>query len=253
MAIEQSPSRISQNRAVGFPKEASQAKSSAKGHNFIEERITNGNWVNEARSDLIQKFLILLAICHTAIPEVDEETGRISYEAESPDEAAFVIAARELGFQFFERTQTSISLHELDTLTGKTIESTYKLLSVLEFSSPRKRMSVNVRNDEGKILPLTKGTDSVMFVRLSRDGNEFVEQTKEHVNERAVGCLSYHRWPKFSFSAYACVCTTASLSLPPSLTSKPIPNTSTVRISSVDAWYSSALRFARLGFFYVIP
>ena len=36
-----------------------------------------------------------LTICHTTLLEVDEETGRISYEAESPDEAAFVIVARE--------------------------------------------------------------------------------------------------------------------------------------------------------------
>ncbi|KAK4781401.1 hypothetical protein SAY86_015503 [Trapa natans] len=173
----------------GEVEDLTEAKSSVKGYNFIDERITDGNWVNEARPDLIQKFLRLLAICHTAIPEVDEETGRISYEAESPDEAAFVIAARELGFQFFERTQTSISLHELDTLTGKTVERTYKLLNVLEFSSTRKRMSVIVRNDEGKLLLLTKGADSVMFVRLSRDRNEFVEQTKEHVNEYADGGL----------------------------------------------------------------
>nr|POE83136.1 putative phospholipid-transporting atpase 9 [Quercus suber] len=54
----------------------------------------NGNWVDEPRADVIQKFLRLLAICHTAIPEVDEEMGRISYEPESLDEAAFVIAAR---------------------------------------------------------------------------------------------------------------------------------------------------------------
>jgi phospholipid-translocating ATPase len=40
---------------------------------------------------------------------VDEETGKISYEAESPDEAAFVIAAREIGFEFYRRTQTSVT------------------------------------------------------------------------------------------------------------------------------------------------
>lgn len=102
--------------------ELTEDKSSVKGYNFFDERITDGNWVNEPHPNLIQKFLRLLAICHTAIPEVDEETGRISYEAESPDEAAFVIAARELGFEFFERTQTSISLHELDPSMGKTVE-----------------------------------------------------------------------------------------------------------------------------------
>ncbi|KAH0984746.1 hypothetical protein GBA52_011923 [Prunus armeniaca] len=44
----------------------------------------------------------VLAMCHTAIPVVNKKSGEITYEAESPDEAAFVIAARELGFEFFE-------------------------------------------------------------------------------------------------------------------------------------------------------
>lgn len=160
-------------------------KTSVKGFNFTDDRIMNGNWVNEPRADVIQKFLRLLAICHTAIPEVDEETGRISYEAESPDEAAFVIAARELGFEFFERTQTSISVRELDPTYGNKVERTYKLLSILEFSSSRKRMSVIVRDEEGKLLLLSKGADSVMFERLSETGREYVKQTKEHVNEYA--------------------------------------------------------------------
>jgi phospholipid-translocating ATPase len=63
----------------------------------------------------------LLAVCHTAIPEVDEETGNVSYEAESPDESAFVIAAKQLGFEFYERTQTTISLREFNSIIGRTI------------------------------------------------------------------------------------------------------------------------------------
>ncbi|KAF5933820.1 hypothetical protein HYC85_029991 [Camellia sinensis] len=125
-----------------------ESEPSVKGFNFVDERIMNGNWVNEPRSDVIQKFFRLLAVCHTAIPEVDEETGRISYEAESPDEAAFVIAARELGFEFFERSQTSISLHEIDPISGRKVES-------------------------------------VIFERLAKNGGEFEEQTKEHINEYA--------------------------------------------------------------------
>lgn len=95
---------------------------SIKGFNFNDERIMNGGWVNEAHADMIQKFFRVLAICHTAIPEVNQETSEISYEAESPDEAAFVIAAREVGFEFFERTQTSISLHELHHDSGMKID-----------------------------------------------------------------------------------------------------------------------------------
>jgi phospholipid-translocating ATPase len=93
-----------------------------KGFNFIDERIMNGNWVNEPYADIIQKFFRLLAICHTAIPEVDDDTGNVLYEAESPDEAAFVIAAREFGFVFYKRTQTSLSMYEMDPISGEKVE-----------------------------------------------------------------------------------------------------------------------------------
>lgn len=99
--------------------EGSPKKSTIKGFNFNDERIMDGNWVYEPHSDVIQKFFRLLAVCHTAIPEVDEETRKVSYEAESPDEAAFVIAAREIGFEFYKRTQTSVTINELDPSTGK--------------------------------------------------------------------------------------------------------------------------------------
>ncbi|MBA0604438.1 hypothetical protein Godav_017098 [Gossypium davidsonii] len=168
----------------GQVEEFKKEKPLVKGFNFVDERIMNSNWLNEPHADVIQKFLRLLAICHTAIPEVDEETRRISYEAESPDEAAFVVAARELGFEFYERTQTSISLYEFD-LSGKKVKRSYKLLNILEFSSSRKRMSVILQNEEGKLLLLCKGADSVMFERLAKNGIEFAEQTKEHIEEYA--------------------------------------------------------------------
>uniref|UniRef100_A0A9I9CDM3 Phospholipid-transporting ATPase n=1 Tax=Cucumis melo TaxID=3656 RepID=A0A9I9CDM3_CUCME len=138
-------------------------KTFVKGFNFKDERIMDGNWVNEPRANVIQKFLQLLAICHTALPEIDEETGNISYEAESPDEAAFVIAAREFGFEFYERTQTSISLREFDPTSAKKVERSYQLLDVLEFNSTRKRMSVIVRDAKGKLLLLCKGADRLAF------------------------------------------------------------------------------------------
>ncbi|KAM7276270.1 hypothetical protein ACFE04_018136 [Oxalis oulophora] len=157
-----------------------------KGFNFKDERIMNGNWVNEANADVIQKFFRLLAVCHTAIPEEDENTGKVTYEAESPDEAAFVIAARELGFEFHKRTQGTISILELDPVSNNKVERQYKLLNVLEFNSSRKRMSVIVKDEEGKILILCKGADSVMFERLAAENGSKLEiKTKEHVNEYA--------------------------------------------------------------------
>ncbi|XP_050224454.1 phospholipid-transporting ATPase 10-like [Mercurialis annua] len=156
-----------------------------KGFNFEDERIMNGNWVHEPNASVIQKFLRLLAVCHTAIAEEDEQTGKISYEAESPDEASFVIAARELGFEFCGRTQTTISVRELVLETRRRVERSYKLLNVLEFNSARKRMSAIVRDEEGNILLLCKGADSVMFERLALNGKEYEDKTREHVNEYA--------------------------------------------------------------------
>lgn len=43
----------------------------------------------------------------------------------------------------------------------------YQLLNVLEFSSARKRMSVIVRNEEGKILLLSKGADRCVKLIIS--------------------------------------------------------------------------------------
>ncbi|KAL3629215.1 putative phospholipid-transporting ATPase 8 [Castilleja foliolosa] len=164
-------------------------RKSVKGFNFYDERIMEGEWVNEPRADMIQKFFRVLALCHTAIPDINQETGEIRYEAESPDEAAFVIAASELGFEFFERTQTSISLHELDHESGRKIDRSYSLLRTLEFSSARRRMSVILKNDENQFLLLCKGADSVMFERLSDDEQDFVSVTKDHIKRYAEAGL----------------------------------------------------------------
>ncbi|KAJ4973240.1 hypothetical protein NE237_006414 [Protea cynaroides] len=158
---------------------------SIKGFNFRDERIMEGKWIKEIRADIIEKFLCVLAICHTAIPV----SGGISYEAESPDEAAFVIAAREFGFEFYERTQTTIKLHELDRKTGEKVDRAYKLLHVLEFSSSRKRMSVIVKNEQNQLLLFSKGADSVMFERLSKDGQIFAVETKDHISKYAAAGL----------------------------------------------------------------
>lgn len=161
------------------------SQAAIKGFNFTDERVMNGNWVSQPHSGVIQMFFRLLAVCHTCIPEVDEESGTISYEAESPDEAAFVVAARELGFTFYQRTQTGVFLHELDPSSGKQVDRSYKLLHVLEFNSARKRMSVIVRNEEGKIFLFSKGADSVMFERLSSSDCAYREVTQDHINEYA--------------------------------------------------------------------
>lgn len=53
-------------------------------------------------------FFRLLALCHTVMPEYVD--GRLEYQAQSPDEAALVSAARNFGFVFRSRTPNSITI-----------------------------------------------------------------------------------------------------------------------------------------------
>nr|POE89624.1 putative phospholipid-transporting atpase 8 [Quercus suber] len=192
---------------TGYDVQGHEAEKSVRGFNFRDERIMNGQWLNEPHWDIIQKFFRVLAICHTAIPEENKQSGEIMYEAESPDEAAFLIAAKEIGFKFKRVTQTSISLCEL-VENGKMEDRDYERLQVLEFNTSRKRMSVIIRNKEKKLLLLSKGADSVMFGRLSKDGRSFESQTKDHIKKyaeaglRILICYFFYKNIAFGFTLF---------------------------------------------------
>ncbi|KAH0624637.1 hypothetical protein JD844_032301 [Phrynosoma platyrhinos] len=85
--------------------------------------------------------------------------GELRYEAESPDEAALVYAARAYGCALVGRLpdQVSVELPHLGRLT-------FELLHILGFDSVRKRMSVVVRHPfTDEINVYTKGADSVIM------------------------------------------------------------------------------------------
>ncbi|KAJ6667504.1 hypothetical protein lerEdw1_016625 [Lerista edwardsae] len=85
--------------------------------------------------------------------------GELRYEAESPDEAALVYAARAYDCALVGRLpdQVSIELPHLGRLT-------FELLHILGFDSIRKRMSVVVRHPlTDEINVYTKGADSVIM------------------------------------------------------------------------------------------
>ncbi|KAF8393599.1 hypothetical protein HHK36_021843 [Tetracentron sinense] len=164
-------------------KDEKDQKPMIKGFSFEDSRLMGGNWSKEPNADAILLFFRILALCHTAIPEPNEETGSFNYEAESPDEGAFLVAAREFGFEFYRRTQTSVFIRERYSSSGHPIEREFKVLNLLDFSSKRKRMSVIVQDEDGQILLLCKGADSIIFDRLSKDGRIYEESTSRHLNE----------------------------------------------------------------------
>ncbi|XP_029400877.1 probable phospholipid-transporting ATPase VD [Mus pahari] len=117
--------------------------------------------------------------------------SNLCYEAESPDEAALVYAARAYHCTLQSRTpeQVMVEFAALGSLT-------FQLLHILPFDSVRKRMSVVVRHPLSKqVVVYTKGADSVIMELLSMassDGTNLEEQqmiirerTQRHLDEYA--------------------------------------------------------------------
>uniref|UniRef100_A0A8C0QBA0 Phospholipid-transporting ATPase n=2 Tax=Canis lupus familiaris TaxID=9615 RepID=A0A8C0QBA0_CANLF len=100
---------------------------------------------------------------HTAqeqeLEKEKEQEWELRYEAESPDEAALVYAARAYNCALVDRLhdQVSVELPHLGRLT-------FELLHILGFDSIRKRMSVVIRHPlTDEINVYTKGADSVVM------------------------------------------------------------------------------------------
>ncbi|XP_076881410.1 phospholipid-transporting ATPase 6-like [Bidens hawaiensis] len=158
-------------------------KGAIKGFSFQDDRLQKGNWTKEPNADVILLFFRILAVCHTAIPEVSEKTGELTYEAESPDEGAFLVAAREFGFQFIKRTQNSVVVLERLSKDQEPVEKEYTILTLLDFTSKRKRMSVILRDETGQLLMFCKGADTIIFDRLASDGKMYLESTTKNLND----------------------------------------------------------------------
>lgn len=96
----------------------------------------------------------------------DKGKGRwseeVCYEADSPDEAALVHAAKAYGFTLLERTPDHVTVQ---LPRGKRL--TFEVLDVLTFDSMRRRMSIIVLHPHtNKIIMYTKGADSGIMERL---------------------------------------------------------------------------------------
>ncbi|XP_048455998.1 phospholipid-transporting ATPase VD [Rhincodon typus] len=130
--------------------------------------------------------------------ELDETAGsspagrgtsaeELRYEAESPDEAALVHAARAYKCTLISKTcnQVTVELNKIGQLH-------FQLLHILPFDSIRKRMSVVVRHPlTNKVVVYTKGADSVMMdlLDVSAKGHEeqkiIQERTQHYLDDYA--------------------------------------------------------------------
>ena len=122
------------------------------------------------------KYLEFLALCHTVM--LDDGV----YNAASPDELALINFAKMCGVEYAGTSDDNEILLEVHGETRR-----YQMLDILEFTSKRKRMSVIIRDEEGKIWMLTKGADNMIIDRskITEMGDVFGNMMG-HLNRFAV-------------------------------------------------------------------
>uniref|UniRef100_A0A673BYR4 Phospholipid-transporting ATPase n=1 Tax=Sphaeramia orbicularis TaxID=375764 RepID=A0A673BYR4_9TELE len=113
--------------------------------------------------------------CSLHVPRSSSEPAvtpdMVCYEAESPDEAALVYAAKAYGFILLGRTPDSVTVR---LPSGEDLR--FEVLDTLTFDSNRKRMSVLVRHPISKEYVLyTKGADYAIMELL---GTPYAERLK---------------------------------------------------------------------------
>ncbi|KAI9097375.1 hypothetical protein DFS34DRAFT_122083 [Phlyctochytrium arcticum] len=168
-------------------------------HDFVRLK---KNEDSHSTAPIIQEFFRLLAVCHTVIPETNEETGEVTFQASSPDEGALVKGAQKLGWAFSTRRPRSV------TYVHNNRSYEYEVLNICEFNSTRKRMSAVVRAPDGTIKLYVKGADTVILERLAQH-NPYVEVTcanlEDYANEglrtlciayRDISAEEYAEWAK---------------------------------------------------------
>lgn len=152
-----------------------------------------------------EQFMLALALCHTVVSEiVPGDPPRVEFKAQSPDEAALVATARDMGFTVLGTTPHGLRLNVLGD------DKEYTVMNTLEFNSSRKRMSAIIRMPNGQIVLFCKGADSIIYSRLKRgEQAELRRHTAEHLEmfareglrtlciaQRVLGEDEYQAWNK---------------------------------------------------------
>ena len=202
-------------------------------HHFRDAELTNDllssinadpNSEGAAHARQLNGFFTVLALCHTVLTNLDPVTGHVEYKAQSPDEAALVQAAADMGYVFKGRERevlylqtpfqnvggvSSVEGGEFEELgygrrssetseaggSGSGVPGTataaadgtlerYELLNILEFTSARKRMSVVLRKLDSD--------DGRLFLLTKGADNVIFERLKEGANEDLKATTERH-------------------------------------------------------------
>ncbi|CAJ0580954.1 unnamed protein product, partial [Mesorhabditis spiculigera] len=148
------------------------------GEEFEDDHLMADAKSNAEEAVDIRELLTMMAVCHTVVPEKKDD--EIIYQSSSPDEGALVRGAASQGFVFHTRQPQRVVIKMFDE------DLPFDILDVIEFTSDRKRMSVIVKDGQGKIKLYCKGADTMIFDRVDPDSKQTVDFVKDSLEEYAT-------------------------------------------------------------------
>ncbi|CAL6099061.1 Phospholipid-translocating_ATPase [Hexamita inflata] len=171
------------------------------------------NGSGKVSRELRKTELFALALCNTILPRQIED--KLVYQGESPDEIAFVTAAKEAGLTLVQRDADKVYYDFKTELNKKaiTVRLTYQVLAVIPFSSFRKRMTIIMRElgtevpesfggiryfgtpeeicQPGQEFSITKGADNVMMKLSSVEDFQVINREIDHLSEQGLRTLVF--------------------------------------------------------------
>lgn len=152
---------------------------------LLAENFDEADLAKSEEREALYEYFLLLALCHTVVIDYDED-GNIDFNAESPDEEAFVKCAASLGLKLVGTEEGFITVEKPG---GEVMK--YQILGVNPFNSTRKRMSIVIQCVKTKeIHLLMKGADNVMMERLIKPTSK--EEILEH--SKVDEALARYSW-----------------------------------------------------------
>jgi len=139
-------------------------------HAVAPYEITSSSGVEETlrcQQDLTRHWMRCVALCHECLAEnVGDDSEKIEYQSQSPDEITLVDIARAFGY-VYRGTYGGVIHLEVHEPGQEPKLLKFERLQLIEFNSDRKRNSVIIRDPEnGKIYHYMKGADNKMKERL---------------------------------------------------------------------------------------
>lgn len=122
---------------------------------------------DQPNHEKLKKFLLHMGLCHTVLLD------RGTYNAASPDELALINASKQFGFEFKGLDADDKYTCDEKDKDGNLVKShKYDLMNICEFDSTRKRMSVILRDENGQVILMCKGADSIILDRMSEESKK---------------------------------------------------------------------------------